>query len=616
MNSSAAAVLRRWAPPCVPEDLLADHRLRYVVVDEIVDDVVTLAVAPWPGSDGRGRVRFPLDPPSGHLLVHRDELYSQLYEDWLHRPPRVGDAFATVFGRSVDARLVRGGEVVLDERLRLSDALPGTVADLSAEARNVAKLAFFAAVAGVQDHETAVSLRQVDDGAPPDDEQPRPADPGRVVEEEWDGRVLERVTVPRRPPAQRAVPAGRWPAPDGDDLVAAIKDDHAALVYFLLNIGDGDAQLVLLPTAERGEPRRAVVVDAGTTRKLAGLMTELARPEVGILRPPVGRRTDADAQEARPGNRPTCALVVATHPHDDHIEGLAELIRTYGAEDIGDLWEPGYYAPTRSFANLMAEVEVARIPHCEPTAGMVRYIDGVKITVLAPSVQLRTSYDTLGVDCNDASIVLKLEFPAARISEGMVEEQENGRPRKLLRRQDLKLADPWSIILGADAQTTSWSHVTTEFVQLHRGHDGDLYRAQRRAAGRDHLAAHILKVSHHASKHGINIELIERMRPEYSLISSVGGGGRYGFPHALATDAIAEALAPSTRKGKVRPRDADLGVHYTGGRTDDGRELGSIALVVPAKVRGELRMWRFGDGAKDPVELDAARQLRPVRDPP
>ena len=102
------------------------------------------------------------------------------------------------------------------------------------------------------------------------------------------------------------------------------------------------------------------------------------------------------------------------------------------------------------------------------------------------------------------------------------------------------------------------------------------------------------------------------MRPRVSLISSVGGGGRYGFPHALATQAIAEALAPSTRAGTQPPPDADLGIHYTGGLTDDGRPLGSIALMVPAKVGGKLRMWRFGDGPKDDLDLRTGGLLDPV----
>jgi hypothetical protein len=34
---------------------------------------------------------------------------------------------------------------------------------------------------------------------------------------------------------------------------------------------------------------------------------------------------------------------------------------------------------------------------------------------------------------------------------------------------------------------------------------------------------------------------------------------------------------------------------------------------VPAQVRGRLRMWRFGDAPKDPVELAAGRLLAPIR---
>jgi hypothetical protein len=592
---TTAPVRRPWTPPCVPAELLEDPSgLSYLVVDEIVGETVTIAVCGWPGSDELGRVRFDgiaADAPTGHLLVHAKELHERLYEGWLRRTPRVGDAFAAVLGKAVTARLAESGEVVLDASMRLADALPGAVADLSAEARNIAKLAFYAAVAGVQPHEQAQALGQVPKAAPA-----TAPSPGAVKQGRWSGPVLSggdggaAVDRPRW-----TVPRSNWPAGGEADLVAAVRAHPAALFYLLLNIGDGDSQLLLLPEErdpaqpDEPRPRRSIVVDAGTTGKLRTLMADLGA--AGVLPLPGG-----------PGQ--ACALVVATHPHDDHIEGLAEIVEAYGGSGVGDFWEPGYYAPTRSFAELMAAIEDARIPHCEPTSGMVRYVGGLKITVLAPSVRLRTAYDTQGVDCNDASIVLKVEFPAVRISTAEVDGHE--------KRRDLKLGDPWSIILGADAQTRSWSHVTADFAPLHRGHDGDVYRALRRAYGRDDLAAQILKVSHHASKHGINIELIERMRPRVSLISSVGGGGRYGFPHALATQAIAEALAPSTRAGAAQPADADLGIHYTGGLTDDGRPLGSIALMVPAKVGGKLRMWRFGDGPQDTLDLAAGRLLDPV----
>lgn len=62
----------------------------------------------------------------------------------------------------------------------------------------------------------------------------------------------------------------------------------------------------------------------------------------------------------------------------------------------------------------------------------------------------------------------------------------------------------------------------------------------------------------------------------------------------------------------MQPDDADLGIHYTGGLTDDGRALGSIAVLVPAKVGGRLRMWRFGDGPRDDLDLTQGRLLDPV----
>src|SRR5687768_14115779 len=162
---------RPWTPPCVPAELLDDPAtLSYLVVDEIVGDTVTIAVSGWPGSDELGRVRFDAiaaDAPIGHLLVHRKELHERLYEGWLRRAPRVGDAFAAVLGDAVAARLAEAGEVILDSAVRLADALPGPVADLSAEARNVAKLAFYAAVAGVQPHEQATALGQVPKTPPP-----------------------------------------------------------------------------------------------------------------------------------------------------------------------------------------------------------------------------------------------------------------------------------------------------------------------------------------------------------------------------------------------------------------------------------------------------------------
>jgi hypothetical protein len=583
--------LRPWLPDCLPQQV-RDHLdgLRYVMVDEVVGDLVTLTVTAWPDADGHGKIRFPRSEESatgtGHLLVHARELHDLLYQGWLRRGPRPGDVFAAEVAADVEDRLQRGEDVAMDEHLRLATVLPGVVCDITAEARNVAKLAFYAGMAGVQPMEQAEAQRQVPTG-----DQVHVARSGTVKRSPWKGPYA--VSVP-----SAGASAGRWELPDQrlqepSSIVDAIRTNSTALFYFLLNVGDGDTQLLLLPASAETGQRRVVVVDAATTRKLPALLEQLAT---------AGLVPSADSGEE------VCALVVATHPHDDHIEGLAELLAAYGSAGVADFWEPGYYAPSGSFAEMMAVIEEQRIRHGEPTAGTTQYLDGVKITVLAPSVHLRTAYDSYGVDCNDASIVMKVEFPAVRIA---VQRHEDGTES----RTDLRLPKPWSLILGADAQTRSWSHVTAEFPQLHRGHNAALYRGLSEARGRDYLAAEVLKVSHHASKHGINIELIERMKPQVTLISSVGGGGRYGFPHALATQAIAEALAPTSRSGVTPPHDADLGIHYTGGCSADGTPLGSIALMVPPKRGARLVMWRFGDNPRDKVDLTSGRVLHPIRSP-
>jgi hypothetical protein len=578
-----------WRPACLPDEL-RDRLdvLSYVMVDELVGSLVTLTVSPWPDADEQGRVRFfarssPASGP-GHLLVHQRELHDLLYQGWLRRDPRPGDVFAAEVAAEVGDRLQRGEDVVLDAHLRLATVLPGPVYDITAEARSVAKLAFYAGVSGVQPMEQAMAQKQVPTSLPE-----VKARAGTVRRTPWKGPYVVPGQGQGESPVRWELPARRLQEPTS--IVEAIRANHTALFYFLLNVGDGDTQLLLLPARSESDRRRVIVVDAATTAKLPALLDRLAAE--GLVPPP------------RDGEQ-VCALVVATHPHDDHIEGMAELLSTYGSDGIADFWEPGYHAPTGAFTEMMVAVEEERIRHGEPTAGNTLYVDGTKITVLAPSVHLRTAYDSYGVDCNDASIVLRVEFPAVRIA---AQRHRDGRESRM----DLRLPRPWSLILGADAQTRSWSHTATEFPQLHRGHNAALYRGLAEARGRDYLAAEILKVSHHASKHGINTELIERIKPQVTLISSVGGGGRYGFPHALATQAIAEALAPTARSGSMPPIDADLGIHYTGGHAQDGTPLGSIALLVPPKRGGRLVMWRFGDAPRDEVDLDHGRILHPIR---
>jgi glyoxylase-like metal-dependent hydrolase (beta-lactamase superfamily II) len=387
------------------------------------------------------------------------------------------------------------------------------------------------------------------------------------------------------------IPADRF---EEGDFVAACNEEPSSLVYFLLNVGDGDTQLILLPSdpepAHRGRrrpdakdddhKRRAIVVDVATNDKLPALVESLADAEPSLL-PSRGDRNDE------------FPIVVGTHPHDDHIGGMPQFLAWFG-DHIKEYWDSGYYHPTSAYLETMVHLEEhkKKVTVTQPTSGMTRYIGTVKISAIAPGVGMRSRYDTLGVNINDASIALKLEFPASRI----VQRGQN----RAYRRPEA----PWSLLLGGDAQTTSWAQAAVDFPQLLA--EGELRSTLKDQMGPDPLGAEIFKIPHHASKHGVNVELVERVDPELCLVSSVGGAGRYNFPHHLAVEAVREGMQETT-SGQQRKPDYDLSLLYTSDRRGvrSKESLGSIAVIVPPR-RSRLSVWRFRDEPNEPIDFSKA----------
>ena len=370
--------------------------------------------------------------------------------------------------------------------------------------------------------------------------------------------------------------------PAGETLLDHIDPDD--LVYFLCNVGDGDAQLLLLPeqaaTQTGTRMRRAIVVDSASPTKIPRLLRSLVG--AGLLPAQTGSQTQpADG---------AIALVVATHPHRDHIGGVSQLLTGF-AGAVSEVWEPGFYHTGPDYIEMMNAIESqASLLYAQPTSGLRRWFGNVAVIVLTPSIQLRNRFDTYGVEVNNSSISLRVEFPATRVV-------QRADDRSLLDTPNTK-----SLILGADAQTLSWSYADTDFPVL-AASDTAAAKAIKAATGSDPLRSQVLKVSHHASKHGVNLELVERIKPALTLVSSVAGGGSYRFPHTVSQELIREAIDPTTTSGAPHPPDWELGIFYTSDTTTAGTKLGSFAVVIGP---GQRSTWRMLDATTGAIDLATA----------
>ena len=366
------------------------------------------------------------------------------------------------------------------------------------------------------------------------------------------------------------------------------------LVYFVLNVGNADTQLLVLPEYEG--VRHMVIVDIGAVHggKLWRLINDLRNPPDGTT----GLLTDASRVK----------LLVATHPHADHVGGIPNFLTNAGELLAGgEIWDPAFYHSTGSWHSMMAWLqdhpEVART---HPTAGTRRHIGNVAVTALSPSIRLRNNFDTYGVHINNSSISLMVEFPIARVFTGDDDTFATGPQDRRVQRQKL--------LLGGDAQTMSWSHVDVDFPTL----KGDWSPEQRLlglAFGGEPLSAHVFKVPHHCSKYGLNLEMVERIDPSFSLISCHHGTTGHAFPHALALNQLREAKHATASSGDEYRRDWDprMNIITTDERFENGDRLGSIAMVLTPTGRNR-RLFRLQDVHNqriDPARLVTTLQKLP-----
>lgn len=358
-------------------------------------------------------------------------------------------------------------------------------------------------------------------------------------------------------------------------MASAIKPQD--LVIHVLNVGFGDAILIEFPADSKGQ-RSYGLVDCYDFDKTRGYLNKV--------------------RTLRPGHS-QLAFLCATHPHWDHIKGIKKFV-TSEKYRPKEFWDSGFRHSHKTYEEILmalrahdvkTEVKTVRV-----TSGMEWYFGKVRITALAPSVQLRNQYATYGVDMNNASIVLRLEHHAEDVLS--VESKEYKGKASL---EDIRTAGQSVVILAGDAEFDSWAQIVSEYPRLEKtkGHDPLVKEMINR------LACAVIKVAHHGSMHSTPLDAYEKMAPEMAIVSTeqeestktIGGVKvtRRMFPHQLAAITLEECGARVlTTDGSYESQDVGDGTL----KDADCAHPGSIVVVVPP---GGKARWAKLHDTKDDV---------------
>ncbi|MDD5223171.1 MAG: ComEC/Rec2 family competence protein [bacterium] len=205
-------------------------------------------------------------------------------------------------------------------------------------------------------------------------------------------------------------------------------------VHFI-DVGEGDSILIISPG------QKAVLIDSGSGK---------AGDKVGDY---------LKSQKIKGLN-----LVIATHPHEDHIGGFQNLIGTFF---FALFTEPGFGANTRVYADLLTGLRKNDVKYKIARAGQAYTVDpGIILSILAPEDPLISHSRS---DANNNSVIARLNC-----------------------------LDVGFLFMG----------------------DAEGEAEKRLMANNPDLRSEVLKVGNHGSKYSTSIPFLDRVKPRVAVISA------------------------------------------------------------------------------------------------
>ena len=225
---------------------------------------------------------------------------------------------------------------------------------------------------------------------------------------------------------------------------SATTQTSANVTIKFIDVGQGEAILIALP-------EKTVLIDAGPTGsapKIAQVLQELGRNKIDYL--------------------------VATHPDEDHIGGMADVI---SSTQIGTIYAPNKTNNTATYRKFLAAIQNNNLQITLAEAGtIIDQTDSYKLEILWPKK------DANFPDTNDYSIIIKLTVGNK------------------------------TFLFTGDAPTNAILNSNPDHID-------------------------VLKVSHHGSRTGTTEVLIHKLSPTYAVLSYAVDNS-YGHPMQSVLNAL------------------------------------------------------------------------------